>query len=195
VVDVLARFRSQAGRNQQLYDADYLAIAGLQAIASEKNVAVVVVHHLRKSGSDSDPFDKVSGTLGLSGAADSVLIIDREAAGTTLYVRGRDVEEAELAVQFDKATCKWQVLGTASDVRKSDERKDVIKALQESPMPMSPSDIARATGKSPDNVRQLLFKMVREGDVIRTAGGGYVVNPRNGDNAITGSAPPLPPRH
>jgi len=61
-----------------------------------------------------------SGTLGLSGAADATLILDRDSQGAKLYSRGRDVEEIESAVVFDKLTCQWRVLGDATEVRRSD---------------------------------------------------------------------------
>jgi hypothetical protein len=69
-----------------------------------------------------DPVDTVSGTLGLAGCADSVLILSRSPQGTTLYVRGRDIEEAEHAVSFDKAGCRWTILGNAAEVHRSNER-------------------------------------------------------------------------
>lgn len=173
VVDVLARFRTpQNGQNGQ-YEADYQAVQGLQAIASEKNVAIVIVHHLRKSAADADPFDKVSGTLGLSGAADSVLILDRDGQGTTLYGRGRDIEEIETAITFDRGRCRWQVLGAAADVRLSDERKVIIDALRASGAPMSRSEIAAATGMAPNNVDQMLWKMTRSGEITKAARGVY----------------------
>jgi hypothetical protein len=52
-------------------------------------VAIVVVHHTRKGGSEGDPFEKVSGTLGLTGAADTTIVLDRDGNGATLYGRGR----------------------------------------------------------------------------------------------------------
>lgn len=58
------------GMDQTLYQADYLAIKELQSVAMQTGVAIVVVHHTRKKGAETDPFEKVSGTLGLSGAAD-----------------------------------------------------------------------------------------------------------------------------
>jgi hypothetical protein len=111
VIDVLAMFRPRSGNRDNLYEADYHAIQGLQALAGELNVAIAIVHHVRKSGSDVDPFEKVSGTLGLSGAADAVLIVDKDSKGETLYGRGRDVEEIEKAVSFDRLTCRWTILG------------------------------------------------------------------------------------
>jgi RecA-family ATPase len=94
IVDVLAMFKPVRGGKETLYEADYHAIKGLQALASTYNIAIVVVHHTRKGLGETDPFEKVSGTLGLSGAADTTIILDRDGSGATLYGRGRDIEES-----------------------------------------------------------------------------------------------------
>ena len=94
VIDVFAMFRSPRSSKDFPYESDYNAMHGLQAIASETGVAIVAVHHLRKGVAEADPFEKVSGTLGLSGAADTVLILDRD-AWRELYGRGRDIEESK----------------------------------------------------------------------------------------------------
>jgi RecA-family ATPase len=76
IVDVLAKIRPlQTAKGQSEYEADYAAIQGLQKLAGEFGIALLVIHHLHKNGSESDPFDKVSGTMGLSGAADTVLVL------------------------------------------------------------------------------------------------------------------------
>jgi hypothetical protein len=189
VVDVLAMFRPPA---ELSYRDDYAAIKGLQQIASDHGVAVVVVHHLRKGDTDNDPFDKVSGTLGLSGAADTVLILDRNSDGATLYGRGRDIEEIEKAIQFNANICRWTVLGEASEIRQTDERTSILTPLLEADEPMSPADIAVAAGMPSNNVRQLLYKMGKAGEVEKTKRGKYVhpkrqdLNPHNNDNKITG---------
>ena len=119
-------FRPTSSRSDNQYEADYLAIKGLQALASQYNVAVAIVTHTRKSGSEVDPFEKVSGTLGLSGGADTTMVLDRDGNGATIYGRGRDSEEIESAVEFDRLTCRWRVQGTASEVRRSDERSEIL---------------------------------------------------------------------
>ena len=185
IVDVLARVRSQQQGRQAQYEADYAAIAGLQAIASECRVAMVVIHHLRKSASDSgDAIDKISGTLGLSGAADSILVMDRDGTGVTLYGRGRDIEEIEAAVEFDKVRCRWRVLGQAAEVRRSDERKGILGALKTGGA-MSPTEIAAATQMQSNNVRQLLFKMMRDGQVTKSGARYFPCDTGNSDNAVT----------
>lgn len=181
IVDVLAMFKATAkGKDQTLYEADYLAIKELQSLAMETNVAIVVVHHTRKSGAEDDPFEKVSGTLGLSGAADTTIILDRDQNGCTLYGRGRDIEEIETAVQFDKFTCRWRALGKASEVRRTDERAEILSVLIEATEPMNPRDLSIASGMPRNNTDQLLFKMAKAGEVLK-AGRGLYVHPERSD--------------
>lgn len=175
IVDVLAMFRALGkGKDQSPYEADYLPIKALQGLAAEYGVAIIIVHHTRKSVADTDPFDAISGTLGLSGAADTALVLRRDSAGVTLYGRGRDIEEFETALQFSKQDCRWQVLGAASDVRRSDERVDILQALLENKDPMPPADIAAATGNKPGNVRKLLHHMAKDGQVLKKGRGAWL---------------------
>jgi hypothetical protein len=181
VVDVLAMFRPTTGSRETLYEADYGAIKGLQALASEFHVAIVIVHHTRKSGSEADPFEKVSGTLGLSGAADTTIVLDRDGHGSTLYSRGRDIEEIEKAVTFDPKTYRWTIIGEASEVRQTDERSAILGLLKEADEPMSPSDVANALGLRQNNVKQLLFKMAKAGEVVKPFGRGKYIHPDRTD--------------
>nr|WP_281378617.1 AAA family ATPase [Kaistia hirudinis] len=174
IVDVLQMFRPAASARDMPYEADYQAIKGLQSVASEERVAILVVHHTRKAGSDVDPFEKVSGTLGLSGAADTVAILDRDSQGATLYARGRDIQEVEKAVFFDKILCKWTIQGDAIDVRRTDERSSILDVLLSATEPMAPREIAIGADMPRNNVDQLLFKMARAGEVIRAGRGHYV---------------------
>jgi hypothetical protein len=195
VVDVLAMFRSPRSDKQSLYDSDYESVQALQRIASETGVAIVIVHHLRKTAADVDPFEKVSGTLGLSGAADTVLILDRDSNGASLYGRGRDIEEIETAVQFDSATCRWRVLGEVREVRRTDERSTILAVLKDAEEPLSPAEIAATTGMRSNNVRQLLLKMATAGEVRKRGRARYIHPERddldndasadNNDNEIT----------
>src|SRR4051794_27852709 len=98
-------------------------------------VAIVLVHHVRKMEAD-DPFDTVSGTLGLTGCPDSIIILKRDAAGTMLLGRGRDLEEVEKAVTFNKQSCAWTIEGDAEDVRRSAQQQAIVAALRESDEPL-----------------------------------------------------------
>jgi hypothetical protein len=172
VIDTLEKIRPPGGSGP-LYSADYLAITGLHRIASEKGLAIVVVHHDRKADGE-DPFDTVSGTLGLVGAADTVLLLKRRPTGTVLYARGRDIEESETAVQFNKANCKWTMLGPAAEVHRSNERSRVLETLAEAGRPLPIKEIqTRADLPSRNATDTLLFRMVEAGEIRRVAKGVY----------------------
>ena len=67
----------------------------LSSLCVEHQAAILLIHHTRKMGSD-DPIDLISGTLGLAGGVDGFMVLQRMPFGdaATLYVAGRDIEEA-----------------------------------------------------------------------------------------------------
>ena len=77
VVDILKRVRPRTSPNRSVYEADYEALQAMQGLAGEHGVGVLVVHHARKDGA-SDPVDEISGSTGLSGGADSILVLKRD---------------------------------------------------------------------------------------------------------------------
>jgi hypothetical protein len=181
VIDTLEKIRPLVSGKVQAYTADYQALEGLQKIAGKFGIAIGVNHHLRKMDAD-DPFDTVSGTLGLTGAADTVLILKRQSGGFTLFARGRDIEESETAVQFDKGTCRWSILGAAAEVHRSAERAAIISALDRADNDgLSVSEIMAATeSRSRNNTDVLLHKMENAGEIVRLKRGIYAaVSGRN----------------
>ena len=174
VIDVLTAFRPPVSPKDNAYTADYNAVKVMTELAAELGVAIVIVHHTRKSRDQVDPFDRVSGTLGLSGAADSALILDRDGQGVTLYGRGRDIPEIETAMQFNRDACRWSVMGRAAEVHQSDARKAVTDCLLVTAEPMSPVTVAEAIGQTRTSVKQLLFRMFTKGEVLKTKRGLYV---------------------
>jgi len=174
VIDTLAMVRAPKKRDETNYDADYASVLELRQLANESGVAIVLVHHLRKADAD-DAFDTISGTLGLTGAPDTVLVLKRDATGTfILHGRGRDLVEIEKAMAFDGEACIWRVSGDAAAARRSRERSAVIEAIDEAgPEPVGPNDIASVTGMKSGNVRRLLGKLVKEGIVEKAGYGRY----------------------
>jgi hypothetical protein len=177
VLDVLAMFRPMRSDRESSYEGDYRSLKELQALAGRFGVAILVVHHTRKSGAESgDAVEKISGTLGLAAAGDAFLVLDRDAQGATLVGRGRDVEEIEFAVDFDAATCRWKVLGKAGDVRRSDERKAILNVLREHEQPMSPAAILAAVELPSRNALDvLLHKMKKAGEIESVTRGAYTL--------------------
>jgi hypothetical protein len=177
VIDTLQMIRGQRSKNDGVYADDYRAVGELKALADKASVPFVLVHHLRKEAA-GDPLESVSGTAGITGSADTILVLKREPKDTLglLYVRGRDVPEAEIAMQFDETTGKWLRLVGADDFRRSKERNAIIRALLDLGEPMTPAEIAVAIGKprsSGSGIRMLLLRMRKAGDITRCADGRY----------------------
>jgi hypothetical protein len=170
-IDVLAKARKPVG-NRQVYEADYAALAGLTALANELGLAMVVVHHTRKNPAD-DLMETVSGSYGLSGAADTILVMAAKGSGTVLDIRGRDVEPAELAIEFDKTTYRWRVLGKAVEVHVSEQRAKIMAALAEAGEPLQIAALIEATGMKRNPLDVLLGRMRKDGEIQRVGTGLY----------------------
>ena len=175
-IDTLAMVRMPNRKDQSVYDADYAAVVELRNMAQEFGIAIVVVHHVRKLEAD-DPFDTVSGTLGLTGCPDAIIILKRDTAGTMLLGKGRDLEDFEKAITFNKDNGTWRIDGDADDVRRSAQQQTIIEALQEAEGPQKPMQIAGLTGMKRENVRFLLRKMVASG-ALKSARGKYEIAPK-----------------
>ncbi|MFI3174383.1 MAG: AAA family ATPase [Bacillota bacterium] len=112
VIDTLQKVRTAPTSNTNLYANDYEDINALKKIADKNKLAIVLVHHLRKS-KDSDPLNMISGTSGISGAADSNFVLqkDNRTANTAqLICTGRDIEDLVLPLELNKDSCVWELL-------------------------------------------------------------------------------------
>jgi hypothetical protein len=174
VIDTLARFRPPSSDSGSLYDKDYLVVGALKQIADKFSVAILVVHHLRKMGSE-DPFDQVSGTHGLTGSADGTLILqrDRGRADAALILTGRDVEEQDLALKWDKEYGIWSILGDGEDYRRSQKRQDIIEVLRRASGALGPKAIADCLHRDIASVKMMLGEMVEAGEISKAGRGAY----------------------
>src|SRR5215831_18364699 len=171
VIDVLARVRKPVGTHQ-LYEADYAALAGLTTLANEVGLAILVLHHTRKMAAD-DLMETVSGSYGVSGAVDTILVMANRPNGAVLDIRGRDVESAELAIEFNRRTCRWRVLGDAAEIHVSSQRAKIIAALKEAGLTMRIPALIEATGMKRNPLEVLLGRMATKGEIRRIGKGLY----------------------
>src|SRR5262249_17799443 len=107
----------------------------------------------------------------------TVAVLARTGRGTTLYIRGRDVEEQEKAVSFNKSNCRWTILGEAEEVYRSDSCQKIVTLLNDVTSchePLSPQEIASLCAMKDDLVRETLGRMVTSGEIIRVSRGRYV---------------------
>ena len=115
VIDTFQMIR-KAGKDVS-YASDYNEIEIIKKLAEELKITILLVHHLRKQG-DSDPFNMLSGTNGLAGGVDTMFVLDKSkrcSTNATLYCSGRDIEDREIELKFDKDDCTWKFISDSSD--------------------------------------------------------------------------------
>jgi len=115
VVDTFQMVRGNNG--EPTYGSDYQEMQKLKRIADSQRISILLVHHLRKQG-DRDPINKLSGTTGISGAADAIFVLEKDERRTDaakLICTGRDIECRELQLQFSKGSCTWELLSDSRD--------------------------------------------------------------------------------
>nr|MDT0661915.1 AAA family ATPase [Micromonospora sp. DSM 115978] len=174
IIDVFAKLRGASAPGMSAYDADYAAVGRAKKVADAYGLAIVLVHHVRKAGSD-DFLEAVSGTNGLAGAADATLVLRRPrgTADGALHVTGRDVDEAEYALAFDPQAGAWHMLdGPAADHDLSDTRAAILRWLRTVPG-STPKAIAEGTGIGEANVKKTCGRMLEAGQVACDPGGRY----------------------
>jgi len=176
IIDTWAKIRPKRNQRAPMYEDDYRAAAMVKELADNSGVAVMAVHHYRKSTASDDWLDSVSGTTGFTGAADTILGLRKERgqADGVLYVTGRDVEESEKALSFDGTKGTWNLLGEAAEYRGSKTRHKIIATLRDSASDrLHVKDIADAMDKTKNAVQIQLGKMVADGTVIVVERGFY----------------------
>lgn len=179
IIDTLARFRDIPGSNKNSYLADYDAISSLKKIADDHEITVLIIHHLRKFDNSEDPLDNISGTTAISGATDANIVLarDRKSNVATMYVEGRDIERQEIDLKFDRETVSWCL--TSPIEKLSPERREIAELLERAKAAnktMSPKEIADTLGKKSESIRQLLLKMVDDGDIECIGRGAYTIS-------------------
>ena len=132
LVDVLAKVRGGGNPEDRggLYQADYAAVSILKEIADDYGVGVVVTHHDRKK-TDEDFLNMVSGTKGVTGAADTILYLTRERGSTEglLRLESRDVEDCQFTMEFVRDTGRWNIV--AKEDLGTEPNKTKVELLDE----------------------------------------------------------------
>jgi DNA-binding transcriptional ArsR family regulator len=152
------------------YEQDYQKIEILRPLVREREVTIILVHHLRKQEAE-DPLLTVSGSTGLIAAVDTIWILQPKGNHkAALTVRGRHLKSEELALQFDGL--KWTYLGDGRLLDLPSTLKLVLDALSKSGE-ASLKDLAQKTGYSESQLRKYLQKLIEMGYVEQVERGIY----------------------
>lgn len=112
-IDTLQMIRNETDSN---YGSDYKELSVLKTLADKLQITIVLVHHTRKC-SDSDPFNMISGSTGLSGCVDGSMVLVESKRGSrkaVLHCVGRDIENQEIALVFENS--RWTVTDEIKEI-------------------------------------------------------------------------------
>ena len=115
-IDTLEHIRN-GEQNSNLYACDYRDMNRLREITDKHKVTLMLIHHTRKMY-DPDPLNTISGSTGLIGAVDGVLVLEkskRTGSEAKLTIANRDTEGFCFTLLFDKEKCRWDFVGNSTD--------------------------------------------------------------------------------
>lgn len=129
VIDTLQFIKYRLGKQESAYECDYRTGRDLKEYAEKHNLAIVVVTHTTKMIHVEDEMANVSGTNGVTGAADAVIVLGKEKRTdkeAKMFITGRKVRQSMHDIRFNDAACVWEYLGvseiTDKDQKEAEER-------------------------------------------------------------------------
>ena len=176
VVDVLQRVRGVQDKSDNAYQIDYKVIGAIQKLAVELNVLIIVVHHLKKGRVD-DAIDSISGSFGVSGAADGSLIIGKEGDVVRVESRMRDVRDFEFDLIKESGSPMWKPAATTTELfapSEGSKTQSVTLALHAAACCLTAGDIAIRTKINEKNVATYLGRLMKTNQVTRPSRGWYM---------------------
>jgi AAA domain len=201
ILDTLGKVMPPSLMGETSYGRDYRIGTALKRATDEQpGSALVTNHHDRKAHSE-DFVDRVSGTNGLAGAADTIVVLTRARHETNglIQVTGRDVAEGQYAVNFDGPRGLWSLDGddlsgaaTAAIERRiteglDDRSRAVIEYVNDHPEGVRWGDVKQDLG---EEEARYLSRLAGSGRIARPSRGLYV--PLSGVSGVSVSLTELP---
>jgi hypothetical protein len=160
-------------------------LASLRALQRQYQLAILVVHHARKSPA-SHPNQALRGSSDFAAWSDSNLYLSRKAKRLSLHVEHRSAaapEPLQLRLQSEPAPHLVVVEQYPDDIR--DEANDadllqteILQSLRSSNRPLPTIELARLLHKRKSDVVQALYQMLDLEQILRTPQGWSVVTDR-----------------
>jgi|WetSurMetagenome_2_1015567.scaffolds.fasta_scaffold05163_5 hypothetical protein len=132
IVDTVGRL---FGSLDQLENSQMSSLYGdLQSTALESDVSLLFIDHLRKqNGFEQDPIEDLLGSTGKSAPLDTIFGLYRSKNSSTgrLVAKGRDIEQSEFELTFNKDCLKWDLNGQSNIPLPGSRKWRVIECIEE----------------------------------------------------------------
>jgi hypothetical protein len=163
IVDTLSRACFDDPNKNELMAA---ILAPIQALALSQNVALMLIdHHTKASGGVMDAVGDILGGTSKGATLDTAWGLYRERGKTdaNLAITGREVEEQNLRLSFDKSTGIWQYGGDYYALKLTNRRQEYLALIEDLGGRAQAPEIARNLGRSVQATRQALNELVNGG--------------------------------
>jgi hypothetical protein len=172
IVDSLTRFRQPASDRANAFTEDYNAVKQLADLAKEfAGMAVVVLHHTTKAVPD-DPVSAISGTYGLTAAADSYCVMLKQGLQYRLHAGGRLWDREECDYELQRQAGGWHLMGPwehSAPHGLTRKQQEVIALLHTGAK--SNKVLAEHTGQSASALSHMMKALDARGLAVRIANG------------------------
>lgn len=206
ILDTLGKVKPPKGPGEDSYSADYAFGSRLKSVVdSVPGAALLAVHHTRKAES-TDFIDAVSGTQGIAGSADYILVLTRKRKEDVgiLAVTGRDVIENEYALTTKSGQWALDGMDLTDAAAAADRRKDA-GSLGDRSMDVfdyvtthgetTPRDVSSALSIDPRQASVYLGRLFDSGRIAKPKRGIYApiqTSVVTVESVVTGEEPQLP---
>lgn len=149
-LDTLGKVMPPATNGSSAYAHDYGMLSALKSTTDRvPGSSLLIVHHTRKHDG-GDFLDAVSGTQGIAGAADTVLVLRRERHDNraTLQVTSRDAAEGEYSLTLSDSGA-WELDG--KDLAEASRAAESVRAT--AGLGEKSSEVIETVGRYPEGIK------------------------------------------
>jgi len=167
--------RTLDGEQDATYSRDYAGMANYKSIIPP-GCSLLFVHHTKKAD-EGDFLQALSGTNGLAGAADTIIVLkrDRLSKDASLSITSREMEEAEHHLNFNEKAV-WTIGDRPASIPTPPGGTTgaiVTQVLLDSPMALTRAEIAAKAYISVDSASGAIRRLKDQGTVIEVNQGRF----------------------
>lgn len=139
VIDTLGVVLGAQNSDSNQFAQEYALYGSLKKVANAHSIALLVIHHLRKTGDDNNPFNRIYGGVATQAALDTMMVLEKDTHASDsahLHVSGRRCPQQDFVLSFDADACIWSMVGNSAEAdekfhRNQYERSEAVVTIKE----------------------------------------------------------------
>ena len=181
IIDVYVKVKKTLGGYKlNAYENDNFNLQDLQTLATKYEIAIVLVHHLKKIKAD-DVFDEITGSAGIQSNMDSMIVISSDRTkgkNPILSCIPKDAEQQEFEIALN-GKCIWENLGQPGSATLTNIQNAIINTMNDG-VERSPMQIIillqenhKDENWGDEHIRKEITRSVEKGTLFKTKRGHY----------------------